>query len=99
MSLIKIRTGINMEVLGDMFGVSATLVSNICTTWWRFLSEQLKVLIFNPEKHVVAQLLPTNFIAPPYRDVRHIIDCTEVLTSITLQIKGIVTYLFGSHAG
>ena len=67
-----------MELLGDLFGVSKTTVSNICTTWWRFLSRELGCLIYNPPKHVAHQLLPSNFENNAYSDVRHIIDATEI---------------------
>ena len=66
-----------MEMLGDLFGVSPTTISNICKTWWRFLSQQLKCLIYNPPKWVVMKNRPPGFEHPSYKGTRHIIDCTE----------------------
>lgn len=78
MSLMKLKTGLHMGILGDLFGVSQTQVSRICFTWWTFLSTVLGSLVYNPEKGAVLKTLPTAFKNPMYREVRHIVDCTEV---------------------
>ena len=33
MAMMKIKTGIHMKILGDLFGFSAGKVSRICFTW------------------------------------------------------------------
>ena len=78
MSLMKLKTGLHMGILGDLFGVSQTQVSRICFTWWTFLSTVLGSLVYNPEKGAVLKTLPTAFKNPMYREVRHIVACTEV---------------------
>ena len=43
-----------------------------------FLSSVLGSLVYNPEKGAVLKTLPTAFKNPMYREVRLIVDCTEV---------------------
>ena len=78
LALMKIKTGLHMDILGDLFGVSGSLVSRICFTWWRFLSKIIGSLVYNAEKDIVLSTRPKAFLEPPYADVRHIIDCTEI---------------------
>jgi hypothetical protein len=78
MAMLKIKTGLNMSIIGDLFGVSATQVSRTCFTWWKFLARVIGTLVYNPEKEVTLMTRPKAFADPHYRDVRHIIDCTEV---------------------
>ena len=78
MIMIKIKTGLSMEILGDLFGISKTQVSRTCLTWWRFLGKVIGSLVYNPEKDVVLATRPKAFAEAPYSDVRHIIDATEV---------------------
>ncbi|XP_069121866.1 uncharacterized protein [Argopecten irradians] len=78
MTMMKIRLGLLNQDLGDRFGVSATCVSNIISTWIRILGKVIGDLVFNPKKEVVKANLPPSFKTKKYSNVRHIIDCTEV---------------------
>lgn len=87
MCMFKLKTGLHMEIIGDMFGVSKSQVSRICVTWWRFLAKELGSLVFNPEKHSVIVSRPKAFDQAPYRDVRHIVDCTEIYIETPKSLK------------
>ena len=79
LTLIKLRLGILNEDLGDRFNISATTVSKTLTTWFSFLSANLvPALLFNPPKEAVQLILPKSFKSIVYRNVRYIIDCTEI---------------------
>jgi hypothetical protein len=78
LTLMKLRLGSINADLADRFGISATTVSKIINTWVRFLAEEFKFLIHNPPKEIALQHLPKKFKCPRYRNVRHIIDCTEM---------------------
>ncbi|KAK6168589.1 hypothetical protein SNE40_019789 [Patella caerulea] len=78
MTLMKLRLGALNEDLADRFGISCTQVSNVFTTWIKFLSKFLGSLVFNPAKEVVRDNLPPSFRNPKFCRARHIIDCTEV---------------------
>ena len=75
---MKLRLGSIDADLADRFGTSTTTASKIFNTWVRFLAEGLKFLIYNPLKEVALQHLPKKFECPKYRNVRHVIDCTEM---------------------
>jgi len=64
--------------LGQRFGVSATTVTNIFTTWIKLLASELGCMVYNPSLDVVKKTLPNKFNKPGYLRVRHIIDCTEI---------------------
>ena len=78
MSLFKIKTDLHMRIIGDFFGLSCSTVSRLCFTWWRYLGRIVGGLVFNPEKDAVYASRPKSFNAPLYRNVRHIIDATEI---------------------
>ncbi|XP_061173256.1 uncharacterized protein LOC133182425 [Saccostrea echinata] len=76
--LMKLRLGYLNEDIADRFGVSSTHVSSVFTTWIKLLSSVLGTLVFNPPREVVISNLPPSFQNNTYRNVRHIIDCTEI---------------------
>ena len=71
MTLFRTRTMLKAEIIGDLFGVSATVVSRTCLTWWRFMAGELKSLVYNPPQEVCKALLPTH---------PNTAYCTEVFT-------------------
>ena len=89
LTLMKLRLGLLNEDLADRFGISGATCSRILTTTLKFLASQLKCLIFNPSKEVQKANLPRRFKSHSYRNVRHIIDCTEVFieTPKNLEVK------------
>lgn len=79
LTLMKLRLGLLFQDLADRFSISTTHASNIFTTWIKILGEILGCLVFNPPKHIVQSNIPPVFKRQKkYRNVRHIIDCTEV---------------------
>ena len=79
-TLFCTKTMLRGDIIGDLFGISASTVSEICVTWWKFLARELKPLIYNPSSDAHRELLPASFNTPQYRKVEHIVDCTEVFT-------------------
>ena len=80
MTLFHTRTMLKAEIIGDLFGVSSTVVSRTCLTWWKFMAGELKALVCNPPKVACRALLPESFKTPKFRNVSHIADCTEIFT-------------------
>ena len=79
-TLFCTKTMLRGDIVGDLFGISASTVSEICVTWWKFLARELKPLIYNPSSDAHRELLPASFNTPQYQKVEHIVDCTEVFT-------------------
>ncbi len=80
MTLLRTKTMMKAEVLGDFFGVSPAVVSTTCVTWWKFLAKELGSLVYNPTEEAHKALLPASFQCAQYRNVKHIADCTEIFT-------------------
>lgn len=78
LTLVKLRLGLLFQDLADRFEISITHASNIFTTWIKVLSHTIGSLVFNPPKEAVITNLPPSFEGSKYKNVRHIIDCTEV---------------------
>ena len=87
MTMMKLKTGLHMAILGSLFGVSESQVSRIVTTWFKFLSKAIGSLVYNPDKGAVMQCRPKAFEDRHYRDVRHIIDATEVFIETPKSLK------------
>ena len=79
-TLFRTRMMLKAEIIGDLFGVSSTVISRTCLTWWRFLAKELKALVYNPCEIAHQALLPQSFDTPLYQNVRHIAGCTEIFT-------------------
>lgn len=77
MTLMKLRLGTINGMLGDMFGVSNTTVSQIINTWVKFLADELRPLILWPSKEAIACSFPKS-LPSKYRNLRCTIDCTEI---------------------
>jgi hypothetical protein len=77
LTLMKLRLDINIEFLADLFGVSKGTCSKIFNTWIKFLSQELRPLIFWPDKEIIRKLLPIS-ILKQYPKLRCTIDCTEI---------------------
>ena len=58
MTLMKLRLGLTSELLGDLFGVSISVVSQVINTWLKFLAHELKPLIYWPPKEDIQATLP-----------------------------------------
>ena len=77
LTLMKLRLDIYFEFLADLFGVSQGTCSKMFNTWIKFLSKELRPLIFWPDKDIVRKLLPLSLLKQ-YAKLRCTIDCTEV---------------------
>ncbi|XP_076110548.1 uncharacterized protein LOC143079205 isoform X1 [Mytilus galloprovincialis] len=75
MSLVRLRKGLDTDVLGDMLCISSSTVSRIFTTWIVFLRKELDFLIKWPTKDQIKENMPKCFKYFP--KTRVVIDCTE----------------------
>ncbi|XP_052096605.1 uncharacterized protein LOC127731804 [Mytilus californianus] len=75
MSLVRLRKGLDTDVLADMLCISSSTVSRIFTTWIVFLRKELDFLIKWPTKEQIKENMPKSFKYFP--KTRVVIDCTE----------------------
>ena len=94
MTLMRVRMGLSVEFLSDLFGVSETYCSQTLITWIKFLASQWKCLIYPPPKEIVRNTLPTAFRSMPR--LRYIIDGTEVFCESSGDLK-MQAYLWSSY--
>lgn len=77
LTLMKLRLGLLSYVLGDIFGISMSRVSQIFTTWISFLNQVItSPLLQWPSRTQVDQNMPQCF-RKTYPKTRVIIDCSE----------------------
>uniref|UniRef100_A0A8C6U0Y4 THAP-type domain-containing protein n=1 Tax=Neogobius melanostomus TaxID=47308 RepID=A0A8C6U0Y4_9GOBI len=76
MVLMKLRQGLTNEFLASIFSISASLCSNIITTWIKFLGAQLRGLVIWPDKNLIRTMLPAS-LAEEYPNLRCILDRGE----------------------
>lgn len=73
---VRLRRGVDIEHLADMFSVSASTASRVFITWINLLGHELPGYLLRwPSKEQVHQNLPKSFKYFP--KTRAIIDCTE----------------------
>ncbi|PIK56573.1 hypothetical protein BSL78_06541 [Apostichopus japonicus] len=77
MVLLKLKLYLSIYFIPSLFSVSSGLVSQVFNTWVKFLSYELKPLIFWPAKELDVQSMPMS-MKPKYSSLRCTIDCTEV---------------------
>ena len=75
--LMKLRLGLTNDFLCDLFDVGKGTCSQIINTWVRFLSRELRPLVFWPDRITITKMLPTQ-LAAKYPSLRCTLDCTEV---------------------
>ena len=74
-TLVRLKRGFDVEVLGDLVGIHPSSISRIFTTWINFLYLELNFLISWANKEQITANLPKAFKYFP--KTRSIIDCTE----------------------
>ena len=76
LTLLRLRHGLEVDMLSDLMGVSSALVSRITTTWSHLLSRELQLIIKWPTRQQVLSTLPSSFRF--FAKTRVIIECTEL---------------------
>ncbi len=75
--LMELMLGLTSEMLGDRFGVSVSVVSQVINVWIKFLAQEPRPLIYWPPKEDIQATLPDVYATFSPR-LRCVIDCTEV---------------------
>ena len=75
MTLVKLRQGLKMRFLADLFDVSQPTVTRVFNTWIKFMSNELKPLIFWPKRDLVRRRMPHTLKS--LSNLVCTIDCTE----------------------
>ncbi|CAN7946807.1 unnamed protein product [Ixodes hexagonus] len=78
MVLMKLRLGLLNKDLSSRFGISPGTVSKIFHAWINILSVELSPCILWPEANTVRRRLPKLCKVPMLRNLRCIIDCSEI---------------------
>jgi hypothetical protein len=74
--LIKIRLGVQNAFLGCLFNIYEGSFSSIFNTWIKFLAQQLKHLVFWPNRDACRAMMPMS-LARKYPTLRCTLDCSE----------------------
>ena len=77
LTLVKLRQGLDHQLLSYMFGVSEATVSRIFSSWINHMYCLLKKIPIWPEKQVILDTMPEEF-KKRYSSTRVIIDSTEI---------------------
>jgi len=83
---MKLRLALSNEFLATIFSISSSTCSNIVNTWIKFLSTQLKCLIFWPNKEEIRCYMPKSLKAK-YPNLRCTIDCSETFIERPQDLK------------
>ena len=75
--LMKLRHGLTNQLLADMCGIVVSTVSQVFNTWIKLLADELKPLVFWPDKVSVQRNMPRS-LQVHYPGLRCTLDCTEV---------------------
>ena len=79
MTMMRLRAGLMIDDIAFRFDVSNMLASSVFTTWLKFMSKELRWLIFWPDRNVIRRNLPVSF-RKYYPRCSIIIDCSEIFT-------------------
>lgn len=76
LTLVRLRLALTTFLLGDIFGVSTSRVSQIFTTWINYMAVMFMPLLKWPSQNVIKRFRPGSFRLS-FPNVTGIIDCTE----------------------
>ena len=77
LTLMKLKRDLKMRFLADLFDVSQTTVTRTFNTWIKFLSRELKPLIFWPDRKLIKRYMPKSL--KRCKKLVCTIDCSETL--------------------
>ena len=75
--MMRLQAGLTIDDLAFRFDVSNMLASSVFTTWLKFMSKELRWLIFWPDRNDIQWNFPANF-RKYYPRCSIIIDCSEI---------------------
>ena len=61
LTMMRLRAGLMIDDLAFRFNISNMLASSVFTTWLKFMSKELRWLIFWPDRNVIRRNLPDSF--------------------------------------
>lgn len=78
LTLMRLRLGLVSFILGDLFGISCSRVSQIFTTWINYMNSVFSPLLKWPDSGKVKKIMPKSF-KRLFPKTTCIIDCIEFL--------------------
>lgn len=75
LTLVKLRQGLQFEMLADIFGITRKHASVLFRKWLKILSCELKPLLYFPPR---SELNVPICFQQKFKNIRTIIDCTEI---------------------
>eukprot|EP00105_Crassostrea_gigas_P014321 XP_011430934.1 PREDICTED: protein ALP1-like [Crassostrea gigas] len=77
LTLLRLRLSVPAFLIGDLFGVSETRVSQVVCTWINYMSQVFKPHLKWPSLQSIKKHMPRSF-KQTFPRTRIIIDCTEI---------------------
>ncbi|KAH6947736.1 hypothetical protein HPB50_021094 [Hyalomma asiaticum] len=94
--LMRLRLGLLTDDLAHRFGISTSSVSRIFHSWLDVLAENFRKFLIWPSRQAVKSGCPKAFQDAMFKNVRGIIDCTEIFierpTSMTARSQTYSNY-------
>lgn len=78
LTLVRLHLALTKFLLGGIFGVSTSKVSQIFNTWINYIAFMFTPLLKWPSQNVIKRFLPGSFRLS-FPNVTGIIDCTEFI--------------------
>lgn len=78
MCLMRLRLGLPLRILGDLFGISESSASGLCAKMLDVMHVRMMSLIVWPDREHLQATMPLDFIKSFGRKVTVIIDCFEL---------------------
>ena len=84
--LMKLRLGLTVNFLANIFAISASTCSSIFNTWIKFFAHELKCLVFWPTKEQTRTYMPKS-MRQRYPRLRCTLDCSETFIQRPRDLK------------
>jgi DDE superfamily endonuclease/Helix-turn-helix of DDE superfamily endonuclease len=80
MTLVRLRRNMEIEELGEKFGIDSSSASRIINTWLMLIADRFSQIDIWPKSPSPEMLLVPKKLKPRFKDVHVIVDATEVFS-------------------
>jgi DDE superfamily endonuclease/Helix-turn-helix of DDE superfamily endonuclease len=80
MTLVRLRRNMEIEELGEKFGIDSSSASRIINTWLMLMADRFSQIDIWPKSPSPEMLLVPKKLKPRFKDVHVIVDATEVFS-------------------